>query len=154
MRLSPKKDLAAKLIAQGYTQAEVARDERIGVTKQTMNNWHSDEGFQERVNDYRTDPIKQVQEIFSRSVGEAAEAIVETAIGRPTVDTVNADGESITVPVDHRLISSKLKAALFIVEQVTGKKAIPTSTVKPKEELDEVSFVSDDEMDEALEYAT
>jgi len=150
--LTPKKDLAAKLIAQGYTQAEVARDERIGVTKQTMNNWHSDDDFQSRVEEHKTDPVKGAEEIFARAVGEAADAIVQIAVGRPMV-TIIKDEEEVEVPIDHRFIASKLKAALFVVERVVGKKA-PINGIKPKEEeLDENSFVSEDEIDDALEYA-
>ena len=150
--LTPKKDLAAKLIAQGYTQAEVARDERVGVTKQTMNNWYKDDDFQARIEEHKTDPVKGAEEIFSRAVGEAADAIVQIAIGRPTT-TIIKDEKEIEVPIDHRFIASKLKAALFVVERVVGKKQ-PIGDTKPKEEeLDETSFVSEDEIDDALEYA-
>ncbi len=149
--LTPKKDLAAKLIAQGYTQAEVARDERIGVTKQTMNNWYKDDEFQERIEEHKTDPVKGADEIFARAVGEAADSIVQIATGRPTT-TIIKDEEEIEVPIDHRFIASKLKASMIIVERVMGKKA-PADTVKPKEEeLDESSNVSEDEMDDALEF--
>jgi hypothetical protein len=149
--LTPKKDLAAKLLAQGYTQAEVARDERIAVTKQTMNNWYKDDNFQERIEEHKTDPVKGAEEIFARAVGEAADAIVQIAVGRPT-NTIIKEGEEVEIPIDHRFIASKLKAALFVIERVVGKKS-PLEVTKPKEEeLDETSNISEDEMDEVLEY--
>lgn len=115
--LSPKKDLAAQLLSQRYTQVEVARDERIDVTKQTLNNWCKDKEFQKKIEEYRTDLLKQAEEVFARNVGEAAEAIVEIAIGQPTT----GEGEDKR-PVDHRFVASKLKAALFIIDRTMGKK--------------------------------
>ena len=138
-QFSPQKTLAARLLSQNYTQVEVARDTRIDVTKQTMNNWCKNEDFQKLIEEFRTDLLKQAEEVFSRSVGEAAEAIVDIAVGRPTI----GEGEDER-PVDHRFIASKLKAALFIVERTMGKK-LPTAVIKKEGLLGE----EEEQLDEA-----
>ena len=148
--LSPQKDLAARLLSQGYTQVEVAKDARIGVTKQTMNNWCKSELFQERIKEFRTDLLKQAEEVFARNVGEAAEAIVEIAVGRPMM-TIVKDGEEIEVPVDNKLIASKLKAALFIIDRTMGKR-MPTAEIK-KEPLEEDEQIDDGDVEDVLGFA-
>ncbi len=145
--LSPKKDLAARLLSQGYTQVEVARDERVDVTKQTLNNWCKDEVFQKRVEEFRTDLVKQAEEVFARNVGEAAEAIVEIAVGRPA----DEDGKAI----DHRFIASKLKAALFIVDRMMGKKLPPPvkKGIPSLEDEEEEELLDPKDVKDMIEYA-
>lgn len=144
MPLSPKKELAAKLLSQGYNQAETARDKRINVTKQTMNAWYKDEEFQDKIKEYQTDLFKQAEEVFARNVSEAADAIVEIATRNP----VDEKGK----PIDHRLISSKLKAALFIIERTIGKKPVSSPTTSIKEDTLEEVDIDEEELDRVLEF--
>ena len=141
--LPPKKEHAARLLSQGFLQAEVARDKKVNVTKQTMTAWMKDENFRRKINEYKTDKVRHAEEVFSRNVGEAAEVVVEIA----TVGAKDEDGKA----VDSRIVASKLKAALFIIERTMGKKlGTEKATTKKEEEIEEVA---EDEIDDVLSFA-
>jgi len=106
--LSSKKELAARLIAQGHTQADTYRDPRINVTKQTMSNWTHDPEFKKRVQSLQTDTVVQVQETLMKSAPDAAETLINVVSGKTKDD-------------DTKLIALKLKGSLWLVERVLGK---------------------------------
>ena len=141
--LPPKKEHAARLLSQGFLQAEVARDKKVNVTKQTMTAWMKDENFRRKINEYKTDKVRHAEEVFSRNVGEAAEVVVEIA----TVGAKDEDGKA----VDSRIVASKLKAALFIIERIMGKKLGTEKTTTKKEE--EIEEIAEDEIDDVLKFA-
>ena len=133
MKLSPKKELAARLIAQGYTQAETYRDPRVAVTKQTMSNWNHEPDFKKRIQDLQTDTVTQVQEILMRSAPDAAEALVSVVRGK--------NGED-----DTKMTALKLKGSLWVLERVLGKsEKIKGKPTLDTEEGESGEFAPDDE---------
>ncbi len=141
MKLSPKKELAARLIAQGYTQAETYRDPRIAVTKQTMSNWNHELEFKKRILDLQTDTVTQVQEILMRSAPDAAEALVAVVRGAKEDE-------------DAKMIALNLKASLWVLERVLGKsEKIKGKTALETEEGGESGEFApdDDEMNNVLD---
>lgn len=141
--LPPKKEHAARLLSQGFLQAEVARDKKINVTKQTMTAWMKDENFRKKIDEYKTDKVRHAEEVFARNVGEAAEVVVEIA----TSGAKDEDGKA----VDSRIVASKLKAALFIIERTMGKKLGTEKTTTKKEE--EIEEIAEDDIDDVLKFA-
>ena len=145
--LPPKKEIAASLLAQGFLQAEVARDKKVNVTKQTMTAWMKDTNFVNKINEYKTDKVRHAEEVFSRNVGEAAEVIVEIA----TSGAKDEDGKS----VDSRIVASKLKAALFIIDRTMGKKLPPSvkKSITSLEEEEEEEQLDADDVKNIIEFA-
>ena len=135
IRFSPKKELAARLIADGRTQADTYRDERIAVTKQTMSNWNQEEEFIARVEELKVDVVQNVQDILVKSAPEAAEALVDLV-------TMNGDASKMGVD-DTKMAALKLKGSLWILERVLGKDKLKPKLV-PNEEEEE--FAPDDEL--------
>jgi len=141
IRFSPKKELAARLIAGGRTQAATYRDERIDVTKQTMSNWNQEEEFIARVAELKIDVVSNVQEILIKSAPEAAEALV---------DLVTSSGFDKMGIDDIKMATLKLKGSLWILERVLGKEQLRAkSIVGIKDDLDdeeEEDFTPDPEL--------
>ena len=120
VRLPPRKERAAQLIAKGSKQTEAARDEQVHVTKQTMGTWMKDPEFKKRIDELRTNSTTQAEEILSDHYTDAARVLVEIMLGKTTVVTkTNDDGstETVELGLDSKLVSSRLKAALFILER-------------------------------------
>lgn len=142
LRLSPRKELAARLLSTGLKQIQVARDDRIKVTKQTMHIWCQDPVFKARIDEYRTDKLKQADEMLNDRVLDAVETIVDIATSKPVDDEGN--------PIDSRIISTKFAAAKWVAERAMGKKMPPIN--KTKQEEEEYNL-EDDEMDEIIASA-
>lgn len=140
MALSIKKELAARLIALGHTQAYTYRDSRINVTKQTMSNWNQEEEFIKRVKALQTDTVAQVQETLIKSAPDAADALVDVISG-------NRNGDDIDV----KMIALRLKGSLWILDRVLGKsEKIKNKPVLEEEEEDENFAPDEDEIDNVL----
>jgi len=141
IRFSPKKELAARLIADGRTQADTYRDERINVTKQTMSNWNQEEDFINRVAELKVDVVANVQDILIKSAPEAAEALV---------GLVTSNGAEKMSVDDVKIATLKLKGSLWILERVLGKEQLRAkSIVGIKDDLDdeeEEDFTPDPEL--------
>ncbi len=139
MKLSPKKERAARLIAQGHTQVQAYKDPQINVTKQTMSNWNQEKDFKKRVQELQTDTVITVQEILMKSAPDAADALVKVVIGN------NGDD-------DAKMIALKLKGSLWLLERVLGKSDKIKS--KPVLEADEDDYddiaLDEDEIDSVL----
>ena len=130
VRLSPKKERAAQLLAKGMRQAEAARDPDVHVTKQTMNTWVKDPELQRRINELRTNSTVQAEEILAEHYTDAARVLVEIMLGRTTTirreNEETGEPEIIEVSLDSKLVSSRLKAALFILERTAKKPSSPS----------------------------
>jgi len=140
MKLSPKKELAARLIAQGYSQADTYRDSNINVSKQTMSNWHKDPEFMKRVSDLQTDTVVQVQETLMKSAPDAASTLVDVVRGKMGED-------------DAKMVALKLKGSLWILERVLGKsEKLKSNPTLGSEEGDSGEFAPDeDEMNSVID---
>ena len=138
IRFAPKKELAARLIADGRTQAATYRDERINVTKQTMSNWNQEEEFIARVAELKIDVVANVQEILIKSAPEAAEALVGLV-------TRNGDYKKMDVD-DIKMATLKLKGSLWILERVLGKDQIKAKNVSESEVGEDEDFAPEDDL--------
>lgn len=140
MRLSPKKEIAARLRAQGYSQADTYRDPKVNVTKQTMSNWHQDKEFIKRIEELQTDTVVQVKDTLMRSAPDAAEILVDIVRGKSGED-------------DTKMIALKLKSALWVLERVLGKsEKIKSKPIIDSEEDEDGVFAPDeDEIDSVLD---
>jgi len=130
-----KREIAAQLMAQGWTQADAARDERVSVDKQTIHRWAKDPAFQARIAELRSDPLETADEM-----------LIEDAL--TAVDTVKKvmRGEI----EDPRLATTMLKAALYVLDLAKRKKLptaieVPTSPTREK-----AAGLTDDELDNLL----
>ena len=128
IKFSPKKELAARLIAQGRTQADTYRDERIGVTKQTMSNWYQEEEFQARVTELKVNVVVNVQKILIDSAPDAAEALV---------GLVTSNGSEKMSVDDIKIATLKLKGSLWILERVLGKEQLRAKPIIDGELVEE-----------------
>ena len=136
MKLSPRKELAARLIAAGHTQVDVYKDTRVSVTKQTMSAWCHEPDFIERVDKLKIDIVDNVQKILIDSAPDAAETLIGLV-------TKNGDVEAALNNEDIKMAALKLKGSLWILERVLGKEQIKAKALD-EESLDE---------DEEEEYA-
>lgn len=76
--LSPLQERAARMIAEGWSQAATARE--INKTKQTLNRWcNQNEAFMQRVDDIRAEQDKRAEDIFIESIPDAIDTIVKIA---------------------------------------------------------------------------
>ena len=128
IKFSPEKELAARLIAQGRTQADTYRDERIGVTKQTMSNWYQEEEFQARITELKVDVVVNVQKILIDSAPDAAEALV---------GLVTSNGSEKMSVDDIKIATLKLKGSLWILERVLGKEQLRAKPIIDGELVEE-----------------
>ncbi len=141
IRFSPKKELAARLIADGRTQADTYRDERINVTKQTMSNWNQEEDFINRVAELKVDVVANVQDILIKSAPEAAEALV---------GLVTSNGAEKMSVDDVKIATLKLKGSLWILERVLGKDKIKPKLVPDSDDDEEEELLPDDDLIESV----
>lgn len=111
-----KKERAARLIASGKTQAAAARDPNVDVTPVTMTNWAKDPEFQRRVETLRNQVSIKAEDILEQGVEEAAQTIVDIARGELMTKTAGENGETL-VPADPKTITTRLKAALWILDR-------------------------------------
>jgi len=147
MKLSPRKELAARLIAAGHTQVDVYKDTRVSVTKQTMSAWFHEPDFIERVDKLKIDIVDNVQKILIDSAPDAAETLIGLV-------TKNGDVEAVLNNEDIKMAALKLKGSLWILDRVLGKDKL---RVKEKlideEDEDEDMIPDDEEIDSVLDAA-
>lgn len=100
--LSPAKEQAALLLAEGWKQKDVA--EELARSPVTISRWLKEPEFADRVNAFRRDLTVQSVELLREKVLENTQIILDIAVegGEPGV------------------VSSRLKAALWAVEKVIG----------------------------------
>lgn len=107
LRLPPKKERAAGLIADGVSQRKTAQV--VLSTPQTINTWCKEEDFKKRVEELRTDISKQLDEILNGGAKTAAQTVIDLAAG-------NLDY------VDAKELNPRLRAALFILDRFKSPK--------------------------------
>jgi len=141
MKLSPRKELAARLIAAGHSQVDVYKDERIKVTKQTMSAWCHESDFIERVDKLKIDVVANVQKILIDSAPDAAETLIGLVTKNGEVNTMSND--------EIKVAALKLKGSLWILERVLGKDKLKV-TEKLQDDEDEDMSPDDEEIDSVL----
>lgn len=132
LRLSPKKEKAALLLADGESQAEAARQCRV--TPKTMSMWARHPKVQERIVQLRTDMTKQAIELLEESTLEAVKCIIEIAKNGGTPGVV----------------SSQLKAALWIAERRIKGPPTNAQVKSAGENAGAADRLTEDEADELL----
>ncbi len=132
LRLEPKKELAAQLIADGVSQTKAAAHDDIHVTKQTMNRWCHDEEFMSRVDELRTDLDNQAREVLQSGQRHAAQVIVDTMRG--------TDDEP-------KIQKLKFDAAKYLLDLLKVKKT-PGGKDNPAGPRRDVDKLTDDDLDE------
>lgn len=133
VRLPVKMERAAKLIAEGSTQAGAARDPQIEVSTVTVHLWCKKPEFQARVAALRADATKQAKEKLAESLPDAIDAITKIATqgGTPGV------------------VASQLRAAIFIVTTVMKIAKLPEPEKDP--EPDAAEGMTEAEAEDMLE---
>ena len=102
-KLTPIKERAALLLAEGWTQADTAR--KIEKWPQTITRWmKEDEDFVARISELTSDLTSQSMELLRESILENTEIVLKIA---------KTGGEP-------GIVSSQLKAALWAIEKVIG----------------------------------
>ncbi len=102
-KLTPVKERAALLIAEGWTQADTAR--KISKYPQTISRWmKEDKDFVARIDELCADLTSQAMELLRESIVDNTEIVLEIA---------KAGGEP-------GVVSSQLKAALWCIDRVLG----------------------------------
>ncbi|KKN03589.1 hypothetical protein LCGC14_1106200 [marine sediment metagenome] len=148
LRLSPVKEKAAFIIANGGTQTLAA--ERCDKTKQTVSKWCKEENFQKRVDELRADFSQQADEILLQGVVDAAQTVVDVASGKLT-NTIVVEGEEVEVAADLATLNPRLKAALWLLDKhQKGKLPKPTRTKESDMAAAEAEFTSEEEAEEML----
>ena len=133
-KLTPEKERAAVLLAEGKTQTKVG--EILGHTKQTINAWCHEPEFRKLVSELKSNALKQVEEMLENGMPSAARAVLDIVQG-------NVDIE------DPRLITARLKAALWILDR--HKK---TSGLAPSKKKEVSLPVGEKDLDEIMDRVT
>jgi transcriptional regulator with XRE-family HTH domain len=164
LRLTPKQEKAAYLIANGKTQKAAAS--AAGVSKVTVNAWMKKESFQQRINELRLDLDKQADEILAVGVIDAAKTVTKIASGKFTIDHTEKrtselpDGTETTEEEfiegdfsDTRALNARLKAALWLLDMRKKGKIPPASGARPHTNIaeDVADSADDEESKEMLE---
>lgn len=139
LRLPPKKEKAAGLIADGISQRKTAQI--IGSTPQTLNTWCKEEDFKKRVQELRTDISKQLDEILNGGAKKAAQTVIDLAAGNLQYE-------------DAKELNSRLRAALFILDRFKSPKLNKSTTPGRRAERDattEGDLMDEDEAKELLD---
>lgn len=137
-RLKPKQERAALMLAEGTSQADVAR--RLDVAPQTIGRWVKNPDFLERIEELMSDLISQSVELLREKVLDNTKIILDIA----------AHGG------DTGVVASQLKAALWAVEKVMGA---PEKIAAHQDKLsrsieNRILGMKDDELEELLERGT
>lgn len=138
LRLPPKKERAAGLIADGVSQRKTAQI--VQSTPQTLNTWCKEEDFKRRVEELRTDISKQLDEILNGGAKRAAQTVVDLAAGNLQYE-------------DAKELNSRLRAALFILDRFKSPKLNKSTVPGKRAERDattEGELMDDDEARELL----
>jgi len=102
--LSPVKEQAALLLAEGWKQVDVAGPNGVNRSPVTISRWNKEPEFKAKVEALRRDLTVQSVELLREKVLRNTEIILEIA---------ESGGEP-------GVVSSQLKAALWAVEKVIG----------------------------------
>lgn len=137
--LKPKQELAARLIADGYTQTDAARDSRINVTKVTMHRWTKDPVFQRLVESLRTNTVQVIEGILAGGAEAAAQTVVDIAAGRIKYTEIAE-------------LTPRIKAALYILDRLLKKTKLPPTKVPSRSQLPN-EFEGDAEVNKAMQDA-
>lgn len=135
LRLSPLREKAAQLLAEGSSQAETSRE--LHISKTTINKWCKNTEFKDRINQLRSDSVMQAKDILEMSIPDAARTVVELAAGNLQFE-------------DPKELNPRLRAALYILERFAKEprtnKAQQTVKYRPQidDELDEIIKVAND----------
>ncbi|KKM19289.1 hypothetical protein LCGC14_1657170 [marine sediment metagenome] len=132
IRLPPKMEMAARLLADGVTQTKAAGHPDIRVTKQTMTRWCKRDDLRDRIEQLRTDLDHQAREILEGGQMKAAQTIVDAACG--------------SLDEDPKVLNARLKAALYILDFLKVKK-LPKRKDRIEQPIDELT---EDEVDDLL----
>ncbi len=152
LRLSPRKERAASIIANGGTQTEAA--EKVGVSKQTLTSWAKDKKFQDRIEELRTDHLKQADELLEKSVPEAAAFLAALAAGRVSALKCGECDKNLGAQ-DSKELSLRQKTSTWILDRYKKGKIPPTRADLPEQEAaKEAEAMEDDELDELATRGT
>ena len=135
LRLQPRQELAAQLIADGVSQTKAAQHPDVAVTKQTMNRWCHEGQFQERVEQLRTDLDRQAREILEGGQKHAAQVVVDAVRGQ--------------LHDDPKVLATRIKAALYILDFLKVKK-LPPKKDGPEGSRRDINKMTDDEVSDLL----
>ena len=136
LKLTPRQERAARLLADGWRQSDVARE--LGFVKQTLTRWLKRPLFKRRIEELRVDSTRQVEDLLTLAAPEAAQLVVDIAAGRGKLE-------------DSRLVQAQLKAALYVLDRVLRPRraeAAPVATV-----ADPTAGFTEDEVEALLETA-
>jgi len=139
LRLAPKKEKAAGLIADGVSQRKTAQI--CLTTPQTLNAWCKEEDFKKRVEELRTNIATQLDEILNGGAKEAAKTVVDLSSG-----TIKYD--------DVKELNTRLRAALFILDRFKSPKLNKSTVPGRRAEKDattEGDLMDEDEIKELLQ---
>ena len=127
LRLPPLREKAAKMMAEGFKQIEIA--EKLQRNRMTIQQWMKDPNFQSRVDELRSDVMAQSKDILSDAANDAATVIVQIATkgGTPGV------------------VASKLAAAKYILDSIKQQKMPSPDKMKNIKES-----LSDEEVQELV----
>ncbi len=132
LRLTPQREKAARYIAEGAKQVEVATN--LHLSKQTVNRWcNRDPEFMERVRELRLGENQEVLDSFVENVPEAKQAVID----------ITKNGGSAT----------RLKAATYLLDYVkknsngnNGHASIENENEESDEEREEPDEVEADDI--------
>jgi hypothetical protein len=139
LRLPPAQERAALLLAEGESQAGVARI--LHKTPGTLTRWMKKPHFRDRIEELRTDLTKQAVERLQETVVDNTEIILDIAKNGGTPGVV----------------SSQLRAALWAVERILKPnvgRSEPDQSKALRSVAAEVERLPDDEVDEYLQRGT
>ena len=152
LKLSPRKERAASIIANGGTQTEAA--EKVGVSKQTLTSWAKDKKFQERIEELRTDHLKQADELLEKSVPEAAAFLAALAAGRVSALKCGECDKNLGVQ-DSKELSLRQKTSTWILDRYKkGKIPLAREGLAEQEAAKEAEMMDEDELDELATRGT
>ncbi len=152
LRLSPRKERAASIIANGGTQTEAA--EKIGLSKQSMTAWCKDEKFQNRIEELRTDHLSQGDELLEHSVPAAAAFLAALAAGRVSALKCEKCDTNLGVQ-DSKELSLRQKTSTWILDRYKKGKIPPAKEgMGEQETAQEAEGMDEDELDELATRGT
>ncbi len=146
LRLSPRKERAASIIANGGTQTQAAVT--LNLSKQTLTKYAKDPAFQKRIEELRTDHLSQGDELLEQSVPEAAAFLAALAAGRVSALKCAECDKNLGVQ-DSKELSLRQKTSTWILDRYKKGKIPPTREGLPEQEVaKEAEMMEDDELDE------
>ena len=129
LSLSPLREKAASMMAEGNSQSQVARE--LHISKGTICKWYKKPEFKGRVDQLRVDLKHQAEEVLEMGITDAAKTVTDLASGR--LDFADA-----------KELNPRLRAALYILDRFTkkGKGAVmdkrPSMMPAQRDEYDEI----------------